>query len=250
MSMVMKDIIKKQVIANDLKEVFKETKVFLITNVLVSLLFVSILLIIDIEYLKLQILRTTLFSLELIISFLFIILQFIIFFVMVLKKYSHNRKPIESLLKEEESNTLEFKSSIRWDYNLEKVNKDLMHSILKTIAGFSNSDGGTLLIGVSDDKKVLGLEKDFDTLKRKDKDGFIQYLTQMILNNLGINIMRNISVNIKTLSGKDICQIEVLPANEPVFLSYSGKDEFFIRTANMTIPLTIKESYVYLQRRN
>jgi hypothetical protein len=38
---------------------------------------------------------------------------------MVLKKYSHNRKPIESLLKEEESNTLEFKSSIRWDYNLE-----------------------------------------------------------------------------------------------------------------------------------
>jgi predicted HTH transcriptional regulator len=133
---------------------------------------------------------------------------------------------------------------------LNKVNKDLMHSILKTIAGFSNSDGGTLLIGISDDKLVLGLDKDYDTLKRKDKDGFIQYLTQMILNNLGINIMRNISINIKTVSGKDVCQIEVLPANEPIFLTYNGKDEFFIRTANMTIPLTIKESYVYLQRRN
>ena len=241
--------IDKQVIIRDLKIIFRETRVFIITNVLVSLGFIALLFLIDVEYIENQIRNTTLVSLEFSISVIFIVVQFIIFLAMVLYKYSLSRKTTESLLKEDESNSLEFKSSLRWDYKLNKVNKDLEHSMLKTIAGFSNADGGTLLIGISDDKKILGLDKDYATLKRKDKDGFMQYVTKKLTHALGNNIMRNISIYITTLAGKDVCRIDVLPAKDPVFLSFNGKDEFFIRTANITIPLTIKESYIYLQRR-
>ncbi len=37
---------------------------------------------------------------------------------------------------------------------------------MKTIAAFGNTDGGIFLIGVDDDKNILGLENDFQTLKK------------------------------------------------------------------------------------
>src|SRR5690606_13877217 len=64
------------------------------------------------------------------------------------------------LLKEEESSHLEFKSSLRWDYRLNKINKDLEKIAMKTIVGFLNSGKGTLLIGVDDNKEVVGTAKD------------------------------------------------------------------------------------------
>ena len=38
-------------------------------------------------------------------------------------------------------------------------------TIVKTIAGFMNAHGGTLLIGVDDDGKAIGLEKDYKLVK-------------------------------------------------------------------------------------
>ena len=48
----------------------------------------------------------------------------------------------------------------------EKINRSLEEIVLKTIAGFLNGDGGTLLIGVTDDKQIIGLENDYKTLKK------------------------------------------------------------------------------------
>ena len=53
-----------------------------------------------------------------------------------------DKEDIEKLIKKDESQNLEFKSTLRWDVKQESVNKDLEKVILKTIAGFMNSDGG------------------------------------------------------------------------------------------------------------
>ena len=37
--------------------------------------------------------------------------------------------------------------------------------ILKSIAAFSNGEGGTLLIGVNDEGEILGLENDYTILE-------------------------------------------------------------------------------------
>ena len=41
--------------------------------------------------------------------------------------------------------------------------------ILKTVAGFWNAEGGTLLVGVSDDGSVLGLDADLANARQKEQ---------------------------------------------------------------------------------
>ena len=80
------------------------------------------------------------------------------------------RKNILTLIKEGESDKVEFKSSLRYDYKNSNVNKSLEEVVVKTIAGFMNSDGGMLLIGVGDKGAILGLENDYFSLKNEDSD--------------------------------------------------------------------------------
>ena len=58
---------------------------------------------------------------------------------------------LQTLIAQGESANLEFKSSFRWDLRENKVNRALEGVILKTLAGYMNGNGGTLLIGVADD---------------------------------------------------------------------------------------------------
>ena len=55
------------------------------------------------------------------------------------------------LIKEGENSGVEFKTTMRYDMRENKVNKKLEEVILKTIAAFSNAEGGTLVMGVDDD---------------------------------------------------------------------------------------------------
>jgi hypothetical protein len=244
----MNSYFNKRLFLRDLSNIFRETRAFFLANLFISLLFIFILLFIDIEYLNF-LRSTTLISLELIIAIIFVAVQFTIFTLLVFLKYTGSRKSIENLIHNEESLSLEFKSSVRWDFVQKKMNKALEHNILKTVSGFSNAEGGTLLIGVSDEKQLLGLDYDYSTLKRKDKDGFVQHLSKILTTNLGKQIVRNTSIEIHQVKGKDICRIDVLPSKEPVFVSFNGKDEFYIRTGNITIPLTVKEAYRYIQNK-
>ncbi len=77
----------------------------------------------------------------------------------------------------DESERIEFKSSLRWDYLNQKANKQMELQTVKAVAGFLNSEvGGTLAIGVSDQKEVLGLEPDYATFRdRRSRDGFEQF---------------------------------------------------------------------------
>jgi hypothetical protein len=48
-----------------------------------------------------------------------------------------------------------------------------------------NGEGGTLLIGVADDRAVVGIEKDVKTLSKKSTDGFELAMRTAIGNFLG-----------------------------------------------------------------
>ena len=94
-------------------------------------------------------------------------------------------KDLGTLIRRGEDDSLEFKSSFRYDYRLQKVNKALEAVIIKTLAGFMNTQGGSLLIGVADDGSIVGLEHDFQTLGRKDSDGYTQSLMSTVADKLG-----------------------------------------------------------------
>jgi Putative DNA-binding domain len=53
---------------------------------------------------------------------------------------------ISALVAAGENAKVEFKSSARWDLRENKKNPVIEHIVLKTVAAFLNSDGGTLLL--------------------------------------------------------------------------------------------------------
>jgi schlafen family protein len=57
----------------------------------------------------------------------------------------------------DEGDTVEFKSALRWDYDKGQPSKEIERAIAKMIVGFLNSaQGGTLVVGMSDTKEILG----------------------------------------------------------------------------------------------
>jgi len=146
-----------------------------------------------------------------------------------------------------ESSAVEFKSTLRWDLIQNKVNKDLEKVIIKTIAGFLNSEGGTLLIGISDDGNIVGIEKDLETLKKKDIDGFQQLLIHLITSYLGVEYVSYIKISFEEMDNKQVCIVKVDNSPQPVFVKEHNTKEFFIRAGNLTKLLDSEETYNYIQ---
>ena len=151
---------------------------------------------------------------------------------------------ITHLLKQDENRFLEFKSSLRWDYRQEKPNPKLEMVIVKTIAAFGNSDGGHLLIGVDDDKKILGLENDFNSLKKKDADYFEIYLRNILHQVFGVKYTTNyVRITFPTVEHKEICAIQIFKANEPAYIKTKDKsgniiEKFYVRSGNSSQELS------------
>jgi hypothetical protein len=146
---------------------------------------------------------------------------------------------LESLLEDDENRFLEFKSSLRWDYRQEKTNPELEKVILKTLAAFGNTDGGILLIGVDDDKNIIGLEKDFQTLKRQDSDYYEIHLRNLLHKEMGVKyVSKHIRTQFETAdNGQVVCKIKVIPGDEPQFLKVRDKngkqdEKFYVRSGN------------------
>ena len=166
-----------------------------------------------------------------------------------LQERSH-RKCIIDLIKEGESREVEFKSSMKWDYKQDKVNEELKKVIAKTISAFLNSSGGTLIIGVNDSGTILGLEKDFSTLKDKNKDGFERELTRVILNYIDIGkvCMEWIRVGFEKISEKLICVVKVSKASKPTYFTNKDREnDLFIRAGNAIQKLDTKEANDYVR---
>jgi type I restriction enzyme R subunit len=108
--------------------------------------------------------------------------------------------PIGDLLARGEDGHLEYKSTFRWDLKQSVVSKVIETTVLKTVAAFLNSrEGGTLLVGASDDGSVLGLEADYITIRKHGKDDadlFQLALTQAVLNSDGACAATNVTTQI------------------------------------------------------
>lgn len=160
----------------------------------------------------------------------------------------HNRS-IGEMLKLPEGQELEFKETLRFDVLKSTVNKDIEKAVIKTIAGFLNSKGGTLLIGVKDNGEVAGLFPDFGTLKKQNRDGFENYFGILLKEFFGGKVMGKVIIRFEEKDGLDVCVVNVLSASAPVFVKSEGKEEFFVRSGNSTHPLSMSEAESYIRQR-
>ncbi len=163
---------------------------------------------------------------------------------------------ILSMINKGESELVEFKSSLRWDFREEKVNKILEDVILKSISAFANAKGGTLFIGVTDEQKIIGLEHDFKTLKKQDVDYFELHLRKLINNEFSLRFSNKyILMEFLEIESKIICVIYLSAGDSPLYLKIKNKqghevERFFVRSGNASQEITsLKEINEYIKSR-
>jgi hypothetical protein len=154
---------------------------------------------------------------------------------------------VEDVIRKGESETLEFKSALTWDYKLSKQSKEIETAIAKTLCAFMNSKGGTLIIGVDDTGQIIGLEKDFLSLSKRNRDGFEQKLIGLVNSFLGKENAACVHLSWQDVEKKSVAIVKVDRSKRPVYLDPQGKSEFYIRAGNSSQPLNVREATAYIQ---
>jgi len=152
-----------------------------------------------------------------------------------------------------ESAHLEFKATLRTHAASGEVYKPLETATLKTVAAFANSrSGGTLLIGVADDGTVTGLATDYASLAMPGKDPrdqFMLHVSNLLVASTGETAAADVSLQIHTVDGQDLCRVHVQPSSFPVDAvvtvdrkgQLEKKTAFYVRTANATREIAAAE---------
>jgi len=154
------------------------------------------------------------------------------------------------VIRKGESNQVEFKPSLLYNFRTKKGGIGVKNIIAKAICGFLNSNGGVLLIGVNDDGSINGLHNSDYTLFEggSKKDKLFLEVDSLLAYFFGLSIKPLISSEIIRLFGKDILVIKVEESYRPVFLSNDGSEEsektIYIRMNASTRQLTDKEELV------
>lgn len=170
------------------------------------------------------------------------------------------RKPDEfdilKLITNGENSRVEFKSSFRYDYKrfqatgIRDANKEVEKSIAKTVAAFLNADGGTLLIGVSDDGNILGIEADLLLLNKHNIDTFRLQLKNSLESSLNDKIVfEHLKIEFQTIDGKNICALYITPGTVPIFVKEGERQECYVRVDNESKPYQMSEFMEYWERR-
>ncbi len=188
-------------------------------------------------------------------------------------KPNNDQVDLADIISGGENHFAEFKSSALWSDRLseEEINKskegDLKQYrrytskiiIAKTIAGFLNTDGGALVIGIKENKnnqedEIIGIESEFGKLKDPCSDGYRRMLIDSIIKSYFPKFIFNhfnsyLKIVFEEIENHMVCCIKINKSDQKVFLNINNKDCFFIRIDASTRQLTGEEIVDYCMRR-
>ena len=149
------------------------------------------------------------------------------------------------LINNHETKVVEFKSSFSKCLKNQMPERIIREASLKAVAGFLNSIGGTLLIGVGDDKTIHGIEVDGYS---GDDDKYIRQVNDTIKSYLSGYATTLVSVEIVTIKKKKtVCIVRVKPSKRPIYFTSKDDQQFWLRRDRQTIKLTIEDSHQYIK---
>lgn len=155
---------------------------------------------------------------------------------------------LRELIQSGEGRLVEFKSTLRINLHTKKQDPAIELAVIKTIAAFLNSDGGTLLVGVSDWGEVIGLSAD----KFSSDDKFQLHFWNLIRNSLGVEFCEFISSRCVSVDSHSVLLISCRPSTRPVFVKWKSpgesqyQDLFFVRTGPQTEQLGTRQVIAYV----
>ena len=159
------------------------------------------------------------------------------------------------MIMEGENSQVEFKTTLRYDMRENRINKTLEQVVLKTIAAFSNGQGGTLIMGVTDELDIIGLDQDYRTLKDGTKDEFELHLRNLVNNAYGVEFAtNNLVISFPIVNEIEICMVEIKLGLRPIFTEVVDKNggrikKFYVRSGNASQEIDISEVAQYINQR-
>ncbi|MDX9970707.1 MAG: putative DNA binding domain-containing protein [Candidatus Gracilibacteria bacterium] len=127
------------------------------------------------------------------------------------------------LIRQGENITIEYKQTFSTDVKTGKKEKFIEDSSLKNIVGFLNNKGGRLLIGVTDDSEVYGIEND----SYQSDDKYLLHFKNKVKTAIGEEFFDRINYEIVEITNKKVLLVECYQSQKPVYMY--GKD-FYVRT--------------------
>jgi hypothetical protein len=163
--------------------------------------------------------------------------------------HSKSTKPLQHSLAEMISNgethQMEFKATLRTNLHTKSKDPRMEFSVLRTIAGFLNTNGGILTIGIFDDGSPVGI--DIDGFENEDKMAL--HLVNLIKTQLGTLTMSYVHIHFDDYESNRVMVIDCNRGVNPIYLKEGDNNRFFIRTGPSTSVLTTKEAIEYIKDR-
>lgn len=151
---------------------------------------------------------------------------------------------ISELINEEESIVHEKKETLRINTRTEKKDTDLIDAAMKTVSAFANGDReGTLLIGVSDDKKITGIERDGYT----SQDVYNQTFDNLCRNIGPTKYLKSIKTEYHEHDGKTIFVIRCPPKQKEIECVFYKKKPYR-RTNSGSVEMDGPELLEYIKK--
>ena len=179
---------------------------------------------------------------------------------------------LAQLLKDGENHRVEFKERALWSVNYS--NEDIkahrpqsneLHKygqatskyiIAKTLAGFLNTEGGTLLIGALENKDgsidTVGIDQELIFLKDQTVDGYRRMIVDVVKDFLPSETFNSFNqhfiISFDSVGENNLCRIEVSKADSSVFLTIQKNELFFIRVDASTRQITGSDIVDYCKK--
>lgn len=155
------------------------------------------------------------------------------------------RVSIADLLAEGETTTIEFKSTLRTNLHTGEKDQRMEMSVLKTIAAFLNTNGGSLVIGLADDGSPVGIEED----KFPNEDKMYLHLVNLINSRIGPQHMMHIQPRFDDHNGARVLVVDCKRSRSPVYVKEGNNEMFFVRTGASTTQLSVSQVQDYIRQR-
>ena len=160
-------------------------------------------------------------------------------------KSENDRLEAENLIRRGESDTLEFKSTLRTNLKTGEKDKRMEKAVLKTLTAFLNTEGGTLLIGVTDDGEILGIdEESFD-----NRDKMNLHMTNLISSQIGDEFLPYIRFKLIEFEDKAVMKVVCKRCDIPVFLKDGKTEQYYVRSGPSSVELTGSDMVKYVGRK-
>lgn len=134
---------------------------------------------------------------------------------------------IRNIARQGESKCIEFKETLSLDVKKQTKEKYIELSALKTIVAFLNTEGGVLLVGVSDDGKIPGIDIEIDKFHKGNTDKFLIHFKNSLQTRIGEEFYPYMEYKLVPVSESRVLKVICKESKSPCYLDNA---EFYVRT--------------------